>query len=257
MVRNLRGRVNGGEIETIIVHRQNGKYLPGKEKEQLLFDNINGLRRRGKFMVFETMKGLLVCHNAMSGYWDTADNPWTFDYVEGKRETTEKDMRVSLHLSDGTALCFHDARLFGSLRFYPGAREEREVRSLRDLGPDALGEDWFPSTLIEACQSRESKTIKEVLMDQEAVAGIGNIYAAEALFKAKIRPDRKSMSLSADEFGELHHCCRYVMRAALDRELNYDGLLVYRRKDCAVCGGPISKIEIAKRGTYFCPNCQK
>lgn len=261
-VRKLRTWVNPN-IGTVRVLRSNGKYLPGAELEQLQGSRIQSIHRRGKFIVFDCFSGKLVCHNAMSGYWDTEDEPWTFDYVEGKRQASDKDVRVTIAtalVKDDPALStrvlrFHDARLFGSLRFYQNMSSE-DIPSLRDLGPDALN-FWKPEHLrISTINSK--RTIKEILMDQAQVAGIGNIYAAEGLWRARVRPDRTGNSLSNDEVETIYESCVKVLERALFFELDYEKYLaVYRKLGCWKCHRVISCMKIKGRSTYFCEGCQK
>lgn len=257
MVQNLQKWVKPF-VSSVHISRQNGKYLPGEELKWFT-DAGTGLfwpTRVGKFIVFQMITGDLVCHNAMSGYWDTEDSPWTFDYVEGKRTATDKDVRVKIGLADKlgikTVLRFHDTRLFGSLRYY---KYGPAIPPLSNLGPDALL-SWTPEQLIASCKNSK-KTIKEVLMDQHEVAGIGNIYASEGLFRANLRPDRTANRLTEFRIETVHRCCVKVLEKAIATRLDYPSYLsVYRKNFCPDCHSAIAKMQIAGRSTYFCPNCQ-
>jgi formamidopyrimidine-DNA glycosylase len=205
----------------------------------------------------------------MSGYWDYKDRPWTFDYVEGKRQATESDVRIELTISatgpDRPAdriLRFHDARLFGSLRFYP-TWELESIPSLKNLGPEFLETDHtFPRippmnrNTFDNGANNFKKSIKELLMTQEFGTGIGNIYAAESLFDAKIDPRRPAKSLSESEIMHLHGSTYFTLKQALKSNCDYTNLKVYRRKSCQKCLGEIKMEKLAGRSTYFCPNCQ-
>jgi formamidopyrimidine-DNA glycosylase len=225
---------------------------------------VRAVYRRGKFIIFDMDRGTLVCHNAMSGFWDVDYDPWTFDYVEGKRTSSEKDVRVELrvkHLGKDFKLRFHDARKFGSLRF-----SDWEFPMLDKLGPEAietpctlpnkLGK-WNIIDLGIACDSK--RTIKEILMDQENVAGIGNIYANEALWYARVNPWTTGEKLVRDHdlLQKVHGSAVYVLQRALNFDLWYGALSVYRRKECKICGSGIIAEKIKGRGTYRCPRCQK
>lgn len=245
------------------------RYLPGGERLHLVGQKVNGVFRRGKFMVFMLDRGALLCHNAMSGYWDSLDEPWTFDYVEGDRISTGADVRVKILLSRPeaeltTAQClrFHDARKFGQLRYLdPGAL----AKKLDDLGPEMVNSkhSYQPSETI----TRDGfvrrfqigrKPIKAALMEQKNVTGIGNIYAAEALHMAGIDPHKKGHDCSPDELTRLFLCCQVALNDALDRKLDYSKLVIYRRSNCSKCGAPVmSDDTIGGRTTYYCAVCQK
>jgi len=240
------------------------KYLPGDEYNDVIGQCITDVCRRGKFIVFLTSSGALLCHNAMSGYWDSTLEPWTFDYVEGKRTPAMADVRVELQLESGEGdvwtLRFHDARMFGSLRFVsPG----QLAAKLDMLGPEALNtahayqplEMMTDQKFDAVCQSK--KAIKEVITDQSKIVGVGNIYAAEALWLARIDPRRSASILNVVERARLLSAVRDVMQQAIDRKLDYDGLKVYRRKQCPTCASPVAVEEIKGRKTYWCSTCQK
>lgn len=264
--------MEGKSIQLISLFRQNGKYLTN------LFDRPPALRgttvrlarrgtfypgavlkvrRHGKVMIFETTKGLMVCHNAMSGYWDTKDDPWTFDYVEGKRTSDFSDVRVTFQMHDGTEVRFHDARLFGSLTFYPGVHDEKDVESLSKLGPDVI-DQWTPDDLISSLRRKENKPVKAVIMDQREVAGLGNIYATEGLFLSGVHPLRKAKDVSNREALDIYFNCKRVVNESLAQNLKYTAFLnVYRKEKCPQCNFLVQKIEVDKRSTYLCSGCQK
>ena len=275
MVGRLQGIVGwtviGSTVDGRMSEKARKKYLPGVEQFDLNGQKITGVYRRGKFIVFMTTSGALLSHNAMSGYWDAADEPWTFDYVEGKREAGPSDVRVTLKLkphddifaiiSGWKELRFHDARMFGSLHYVDPARL---AEKLSELGPDAIDTPnlYEPRCYLTTFRSLEEvldtkKPLKEALMDQGRVAGIGNIYAAEALWAARLSPHRSARSLNHDEFDSLFSSIRSVLEQALERKLNYDGLKVYRRKVCPRCQSPITAEKLKGRTTHWCPTCQK
>lgn len=227
---------------------------------------LRGVFRRGKFMVFDLgEEHALLAHNAMSGYWDELNDPWTFDYVEGKRRSGQSDVRALVEvMAPGTRetkfIQFHDSRKFGYLRVVSRA----EVwAKLGKLGPDALDTPCgAPSSGVLDDASfefalRSVKPVKDVLMDQSRIAGIGNIYAAEALWQAKVSPHRPAGSLGAVERLALMGAIRFVLRSALDRKLRYDELRIYRRRECPLCGGPVTSEKLKGRSTWWCPGCQK
>jgi len=266
-------RVTDVQVDSGMSSKAARKYLPADEYNAVIGEAITGVHRRGKYMIFSTSSGALLCHNAMSGYWDASSAPWTFDYVEGKREARETDVRVWLKLTEGldflseeVTLRFHDARKFGSLRFMePSALAEK----LSGLGPDAIETPYMyelnwsrPEGFIQSMLS-DSRPVKEVLMDQRVVAGVGNIYASEACFLAGVSPLRPASSIQPTYidaktphlFG-LWLAMRSVLYCAIKRELDYAPLRVYRKKECYRCKGAISSQEIKGRSTWWCPSCQ-
>lgn len=246
----------GQVVRKAEVLRDNGKY----RVEGLEGSGILAVYRRGKQMVFQlTGDRCLLVHNAMSGYWDTADDPWTFDYVEGKRESTQKDVRVQFTLDTGRVLRFHDTRLFGNMKVL-GWNEA--VKELSRLGPEPIVTPRMlnaPTPVLNvidmAVNCSTHRAIKEVLMDQRLLAGVGNIYATEALWKVRLHPEVEAKELGTLQITGLTEAVQGVLKEALDRNLGYDGLMIYRRKKCPL-GHPTTKVEVAKRSTYLCPTCQ-
>jgi formamidopyrimidine-DNA glycosylase len=271
MASYLNSRVSGTRILKAQVHR--GRYLPEEQTNDLEDHLIISVNRRGKYLIFQLDVGFLVCHNAMSGFWDLEEEPWTFDYVEGKRTATEKDVRVSIKICKNGSLAletsrirFHDSRLFGSLQYWSQAKTYRDVKPLRDLGPDAVltsrqlanerHDLWTLSEFAGIC-AEESRSIKEVLMDQRVVAGIGNIYSTEALWQSKIDPRRSGSEISVDELARLHLAVVNILYRSINGGIDYKNFLrVYRQKKCE-CGQTILNEKICGRSTYFCENCQK
>jgi formamidopyrimidine-DNA glycosylase len=182
-------------------------------------------------------------------------------------DEADRWVHFRLDLDNGHQLRFSDARKFGKV--YLTDQVERITGA---LGPEPL-EDAFTLDAFRQRLAGRSKQIKPLLLDQTFVAGVGNIYADEALFRAKIHPLRHSNTLSDAETAQLYA----MIRAALADGIDYEGasvnwyrkpdgtrgeahehLFVYGRTDapCLVCGQPIHKIRVAQRGTHFCPHCQ-
>jgi formamidopyrimidine-DNA glycosylase len=177
---------------------------------------------------------------------------------------------VAFPLDDGTELRFSDSRRFG--RVYV-AREADEL--LPVLGPEPL-DDAFTLDVFRAALKRRSGRLKSLLLDQSFVAGIGNIYADEALHIARLHPLRPASNLTDDEIARLHEAIREALNAGLrfegatigwyrkpdgERGAAQDHFRAYRTREtkdrpCPVCGGPIMTIRVGQRGTHFCPTCQ-
>lgn len=244
-------------IQGVNVLDSRGRYLP----EQIpMHQKLESIYRMGKVIVFSMSDGLMICHHAMSGYWDVSDQPWTFDYVEGRRKPTDAHIRVILTLTNNAGdefrtLRFHDSRKFGSLLFYR-TKIHHEVPSLKRIGPDALTieRDQFRDNVMKGARKR--RMVKEVLMDQSAIAGVGNIYASEALWLANVRPDCLVRDIDDRKLQELLDAIKSVLNQALERNLDYKGLRIYRRKFCPTCTETVQKLNIKGRSSYFCGKCQ-
>jgi formamidopyrimidine-DNA glycosylase len=268
------GRIlEGRTIVSAQVIRQNGRYLaaPGdlasreaSQGRRIIGSKVTAVRRRGKKVLVFTDGGTLECSLGMSGYWDAADDPWTFAYVEGGRKPDWSDVRVSLFLDDDKIARFHDARLFGTLLWHEETIAE-DIPTLKKMGSDALATPLFAGgractnvlDLAMAC-SQKGKTIKERLTDQSRIAGVGNIYSVEALWWARISPFRDAGDLIEEEWWELWDALRGILTTSLGMDLSYAEFLnCYRKTSCFHCKHPIERSEIAKRATYWCPTCQE
>ena len=225
--------------------------------QKLAGQRINSLERRGKYLIFHLSSGAaLVIHLRMSGA--LLLNP----------EQSDCYARVIFSLDNGSQLIFTDRRRLGAIWLV-----ENEQSLVGKLGPEPLTPKFSTKTLTKRLQKHRAP-IKAVLLDQAVIAGIGNMYADEALFAAKIHPLRKANSLSPQEIRSLHKAIRNVLQSAIDNKgasvdtyKRPDGQLgtahsnfcVAHRggKPCPVCGTPIQRLAIRNRGSYFCPNCQK
>jgi formamidopyrimidine-DNA glycosylase len=175
-----------------------------------------------------------------------------------------------LYLDDGTSLAFHDTRRFGKA-FLLSPDEFDEYWN--KLGPEPLGRSFTPEHLHKVLAGR-SRPIKSLLLDQSFVAGIGNIYADEALYGAGIMPSRSSGDLKNDEVRRLTKSIKVTLKKAIELQGSsidtyrdsrgrkgsfQDTFKVHRRQGepCPACKYPVEKIKLGGRGTYFCPRCQK
>lgn len=226
-------------------------------RRKLKGQSINDLERRGKYLIFRLSGGsVLVIHLKMTGA--LLLNP----------KQPDGYARVIFHLDDGSRLVFTDRRRLGALCLL-----ENELAVTGKLGPEPLAPEFTVETLAKRLHKRQAP-IKAVLLDQAFIAGIGNMYADEALFAAKIHPLRKADSLSYGEIRNLHKAIVDVLRSAIDSKgasvdtykrpdgqlgIAHSNFCVAHRGDkpCPVCGTPIQRLAIRNRGSYFCPNCQK
>ncbi len=223
---------------------------------------IEGIGRRGKYLLFELDRPWeWVVHLGMTGSLLLAE--------EGSQEPPHTHM--VLHLNPPRLLRYVDPRTFGETAVVPAGGYDA-LPGLARLGPEPLERLFTAERLRQAL--RTSARVKAALMDQRRIAGIGNIYADEILFRAGIDPHRKADSLSAEELTRLHRSIRSVLREAIKRRgssvsdyVDASGRpgsfqerhLVYRRggEPCCACGEPIRRTLIGGRSTHWCPCCQR
>ena len=218
---------------------------------------INNLDRRGKYLICHLSSGdALVIHLKMSGA--LLLNP----------EQADRHVRVIFNLDNGSRIVFTDRRRLGGMWLV-----ENEQPIIGKLGPEPLTPEFTSSLLAKRLQKHQAP-IKAVLLDQAFIAGIGNMYADEALFVARIHPLRKANGLSPQEIKKLRQAIVDVLRSAIDSK----GASVdtYKRPDgergtaqvnfcvahrggkpCPICGTTIQRLSIRNRGSYFCSECQQ
>jgi formamidopyrimidine-DNA glycosylase len=188
-------------------------------------------------------------------------------------ELPDKSTRITITFEDGSRLFFNDQRKFGWMRLLPTA-EVVNLDFFRKVGPEPLSADFTWQDLRERLQRRKNTNIKAALLDQTVVAGIGNIYADEALWGAKIHPATLVRRLSPAKFHQLYDELIYVLKLSIEKggstDRNYVDVKgkkgsymsfarVFRRegKPCPRCGHIIEKIRVAGRGTHICPHDQR
>jgi formamidopyrimidine-DNA glycosylase len=225
-------------------------------RAQISGQKIVSLSRRGKYLFFKLSGGaVLVMHMKMTGSLlvNPADKQFT---------------RAVLHLDNGTGIHFRDPRKFGKMWL-----EQDTAAIVNALGPEPLDIEFTPDTLAEIFKKR-SAPVKSVLLDQSLIAGIGNMYADEALFEAKIHPAKPAGKLTKAQVNRLYDAIRLVLRKALAKQgasvRNYirpggqpgtahDEFSVAHGvgKICPRCGTAIQRLVVRGRGTYICPKCQR
>jgi formamidopyrimidine-DNA glycosylase len=252
---------------------------------EIIDRRILNVRRRAKYLVFDLSgKLILTIHRRMTGNLlflppgseiDTSlkeKDPAVWDLKGPLINGVTPYCRVCFNLADGRQLLFTDPRKFGRIELWPAKREEDVFKA---LGPEPLDADFTAERLANILAGRKT-VIKQTLLMQEVVAGLGNIYADEALYYASIHPLRQADSLTAGEIRQLHAGIVAVLTMGIEhggtsfsgyRDLrgdagnNYDHLRVYSRhgtsKICERCGTPIERKVIVQRTAHFCPGCQK
>lgn len=185
----------------------------------------------------------------------------------------DNSTRVILTFDDGSHLYFNDQRKFGWVKLLPTA-EVPFIDFMQKVGPEPLDALFTPKVFAERLQRRKNTTIKAALLDQTVLAGIGNIYADESLWGAKIHPETLVKNIGQAQLNTLFEQIRYILRLAIEKggssDKNYvnaegkrgsylDFARVFRREGepCPRCGTVIIKTRVAGRGTHLCPSCQK
>jgi formamidopyrimidine-DNA glycosylase len=234
----------------------------GIDTAHLCGQKVLGVRRRGKYLLLDLSKGLLLMHLGMSGsvVFDT-DLP-----QPGKHD------HFDLHTSHGT-LRLNDPRRFGAVVFASGETDPVAQKLLGKLGMEPLGEAFDAAVFHHGLQQRTS-AIKQVLLAGDVVVGVGNIYASEALFRAGIRPTTRANLLSRPRVTRLQQAIRSVLARAVEKggstlrdfsnaqgesgHFQLEAMVYGRAGDpCRQCGALIKSIKQGQRSTFFCPQCQK
>ncbi len=221
---------------------------------------ITHLDRRAKYLIIHLNQGTLLVHLGMSGQ--------LLYYPEIK--TWNKHDHIDIFFTDDSMLRYHDPRRFGTFERYPVITASNP--RLAHLGPEPLSLEFNAQYLYKKAANKKL-AIKQFLMNQEVVVGVGNIYAQEALFKARIHPQRPSNQVSVHEFEEIIHAIKSVLNEAIKQGgttlkdfRNSDGkpgyfaqsLAIYGREatPCITCNTLIKRIIQAGRSTAYCSTCQ-
>lgn len=235
--------------------------VPPDLAERLAGARVVAVERRAKYLLVRAERGTLLLHLGMTGSLR----------VVPAREPPAAHDHLDVLLGDGRALRFTDPRRFGAVLWVTG--EPGEHALLRGLGPEPLGEAFDGAYLFRRSRGRAG-AVKPFLMDQRIVVGVGNIYAAEALFRAGIDPRRAAGRISRERYRALADRVRWVLARAVEQggttlaELTAgEGtpgyfrpeLAVYGRggEPCPRCGRPLAEARLGGRGTVFCPRCQR
>lgn len=273
--RELKEKIKGLRIEEIEVRKK--KMFIGDKKE-VIGREILKVKRRAKILVF-VLSGnyFLIIHLKMSGQLIYGDKNGGKIMMGQRipfagRELPGRTTRIIFYFSNGGRLFFNDLRQFGWVKVRK--TKERDLSRVigKKLGKEPMGSE-FKVSYLKKVFGKTRRAVKVVLMDQEKIAGIGNIYANEALFVAGVRPDRKANSLSEEEIKRVHKGVIKVLKKGIKakgasggdeayintkgEKGNYD-FLVYQREGekCVRCKEKIERMKIGGRGTFFCPGCQ-
>jgi formamidopyrimidine-DNA glycosylase len=281
IVRRLARRLPGRTVVRADVRRANVvRGTPRRFERAVTGATIESVSRRAKFLVFRLADGRVWwSHLRMSGHW-RVERPRRASGPRGRgravRELSPDDpyVRAVFDLDDGSRLAFVDVRTLGEMEVVSAREWERREA---DMGPEPLEPSFTPEVLA-ARLAESRRAVKEFLLDQTRVAGIGNIYAVEALWRARVSPRRRARNVGPVRARRLHRAIVEVLTEAVEKAgttlgetaLDYvdsEGapgefasyLAVYDREGepCLRCGTPIRRIVQGQRSTYYCPSCQR
>jgi formamidopyrimidine-DNA glycosylase len=313
--RGLAPAMEGARLAKVEARRKDLRWpLPRDFVKRLEGQTVEGVGRRAKYLTVDLSSGdVLLMHLGMSGSFRVSRRPEVRggEAAEPRRTTArtgpssfEGDLRsppqddeealatyyhdhgklaahdhVVFHMSNGKVVTFNDPRRFGMMKIVPRAKIEDEPL-LRGLGPEPLGNAFDAAMLAQACAGKKT-SLKAALLDQRVVAGIGNIYACEALFRARLSPKRKASTI-ADRAGRPNEKARALVdaiKAVLHDAIKAGGssLRDHRRADGSLgdfqhnflvydregepcpgrCGGTVRRFTQNGRSTFWCPGCQK
>jgi formamidopyrimidine-DNA glycosylase len=279
VARQLEPELEGHRIEALEVldPRWSRPVAPEALAEQVTGSTIEALGRRGKYLLL-ALDGdrTLVMHLRMTGNLVLVEGEEMLDpsegrrLYEGERSTSERHLRARFVLDDDREVWFTDPRRFGEAFLIDDA--DLEARFAGRVGIEPLSAEFTPEALGEMAAGRTAP-LKSFLLDQKGVAGVGNIYADEALYRARLHPLSPAGSMKPEHLEALRDGVIAALEAGIDaggssiddyrdgrgeKGAMQEKFLVHTREaePCPSCGGPISRIVVSGRSTYFCPHCQ-
>jgi formamidopyrimidine-DNA glycosylase len=277
--RGLAPAMEGARLARVEVRDRRLRWPIVKDFEKRLAgQTVAGLGRRAKYLLADLSSGeVLLMHLGMSGSFRVGADAKPGVYYHERSKSTAHD-HVVFHMSNGATVTFNDPRRFGSMKLIKRAKLDAEPL-LRGLGPEPLGNAFDAAMLARACAGKKT-SLKAALLDQRVVAGLGNIYVCEALYRARLSPKRMASTI-ADRKGQpnaraaaLVDAIKAVLQDAiaaggssLRDHRRTDGALgdfqhnfqVYDRagEPCPNCKGTVKRIVQNGRSTFYCPSCQK
>ncbi|MCE8552938.1 bifunctional DNA-formamidopyrimidine glycosylase/DNA-(apurinic or apyrimidinic site) lyase [Ruegeria pomeroyi] len=272
--RGLAPAMEGAVIARAEVNRPDLRWpFPARMAERLTGQRVERLRRRSKYILADLSGGeTLLIHLGMSGRMTVSGDP--LGQFVHTHPAAQKHDHVVFHMDNGARITFNDPRRFGAMDLMPTATAE-DHKLLMVLGPEPLGNDFHENHLTAAFKGKNTPA-KSALLDQGIVAGLGNIYVCEALFRAGVSPRRKAGQIAAVRVAALVPIIRQVLTEAIeaggsslkdfrqaDGELGYfqHSFDVYGRegKPCRRpgCGGTVQRITQSGRSSFYCAQCQR
>lgn len=277
--RGLAPAMEGARFKKVEMRRKDLRWpLPKDFVMRLEGQKVEGVGRRAKYLTVDVSSGdVLLMHLGMSGSFRIGSDQQG-SYYHDKSKLAAHD-HIVFHMSNGKVVTFNDPRRFGSMKIVPRAKIEDEPL-LRGIGPEPLGNEFDAAMLADACAGKKT-SLKAALLDQRVVAGIGNIYACEALFRARLSPKRIASTI-ADRNGKPNEKARALVdaiKAVLTDAIKAGGssLRDHRRADGSLgdfqhnflvydregrpcpkgCKGKVKRFTQNGRSTFWCPSCQK
>ncbi|PIP23367.1 MAG: formamidopyrimidine-DNA glycosylase [Candidatus Nealsonbacteria bacterium CG_4_10_14_0_2_um_filter_38_17] len=280
-VRDLKKKVLSRTFIDVWADSKKNIKKPGKFevfKKEIKGRKINEVGRRGKnILIFLSGDKTLLIHQKLTGHlllgkWRLKDGSWMPLLKGPLEEPVNKFIHLVFWLSGDLMLALSDLRKFAKIELWD-SKELECSEVFRKLGPDPLNKDFTFKKFEEALKNKRGK-IKKVLMDQNVIAGIGNIYSDEILWEAKIHPLKEVSRLSKQELKKIYLAMKKILQKAIilkgDSMSDYRLLTgekgdyqevqkVYQRegKGCPWCGGTIKRVKINGRSAHYCPQCQK
>lgn len=277
--RGLESKIIGKTIAELEVRAE--KIFKG-EKADVVDGKITQIVRHAKMIEIDLSNGnSLLIHLKMTGQLVYDEKPGdksnriagghpSFDWVA---DLPNKFTHVIFKFTDGSVLFFNDLRKFGYIKVFP-TNKILAIKEISELGPDPFTDKLNSDYLMKIISRRPNLKVKQLIMDQSVVAGVGNIYADESLFCAGISPLRQNKYLSQADLDKLIECIRKVIKKGLDfggssenTFVNVEGgkgdmqnhFMIYRKtgKDCPNKCGKVKRVVVGGRGTHYCPICQK
>ncbi len=243
----------------------------------LLNSKVKSVHRRAKVLIIDlSSEYSLVIHLKMTGQLVFRGEK-TFGAGHPSKslvgDLPDKSTRVVLDFKDGSKLFFNDQRKFGWMRLLPTI-EVPQIDFMQKVGPEPLEDDFTVNLFIERLMRRKNSPIKAVLLDQTVLAGVGNIYADESLWGAKIHPSSSVFKVPKAKLVSLYNALRDVLLLSIEKGgstdrnyvsaegkkgsyLSFANVFRKQGQPCPRCGTSIEKIRVAGRGTHICPHCQK
>jgi formamidopyrimidine-DNA glycosylase len=247
-------------------------------KKEIKNKKINNVWRRAKNIIFDLSGGYsLLVHQKMTGHllvgnWQKINNNWQPQKEGPLNDPYNRFIHLMFFFDNGTMMALSDVRKFAKVELWK-TEELLNSEEFKKIGPEPLDKKFTFEKFKEILKNKKGK-IKQILMDQSLIAGIGNIYASEALWYAKIHPEKLTFKLTEKELKNLYQAIKKVLELSV--KLGGESFSDYRKPDgtkgdfdterraynregqkCARCGTKIKRIKVGQRSAFFCPKCQK
>ena len=267
VIKGLRPLIKDKIVTAVEIREENMIAYPkdsiSEFKEDLVGSKIEAINRRGKYIIIQLNNNKnMVIHLRMTGKL----------LVKEVKEFRDKHTHVIFSLNDGQEIRFNNIRKFGRVYLIDKNHPE-QAGGLADLGPEPLSDNLTLEDFKKLFENRRA-LMKSLLLNQHFIAGIGNIYADEILFRAGVKPDRTADTLNEEEKEAIYHNMREILKKGIiyggttfsdyvnafgEKGSFQEELRVHQREGeaCYDCGSIIEKIKVSGRSTYFCPQCQK